>query len=100
MMGRAREKLFPPSREYVNIKSSSWLQITYSVPSGPTVPSKPSAAPLSSRGSPGCASISIGSDHVLPSSVDREMTICESVSRHRVQPMYKLPANLLLLLSA
>src|SRR5215470_17712120 len=99
-IGRACEKVLPPSFDEVNMMSSSWLQIAYSVPSGPTVPSKPSAAPLSSRGNPGCASISTGADQVFPSSVDRETTICESVIRHRVHPTYRLPANLLFELSA
>src|SRR5678809_1408281 len=99
-MARAREKVFPPSRDEVNIMLSSWLQIAYSVPSGATAPSKPSAAPLSSRGKPGWASTSTGCDHVFPSSVEREITICESVRRQRVHPTYKLPAYLLFVLSA
>src|SRR5437016_12142415 len=92
---RGSEKVRPPSREVVRTILPLSAHTTNSVPSRPTVPAKPSSAPLSSRGRPRCLSISTGSDQLLPASVERENKICESASVQRVQPTYRLPKRVL-----
>src|SRR5580658_847659 len=90
-MSRTGMNVCPPSRDRVNCSLLAADHTAYSVPSLSTAPAKPSNAPLSSRGSPRWPLISLGSDHVMPPSVERDSRICESVRVHRVHPTYRLP---------
>src|SRR5256712_14223564 len=89
-------KAFPPSEDDVNTTLLPSAQTTYSAPSAPTAPVKPSTLPLSSRGSPARVLMRIGGDQVVPWPLERENRITELSSVNSVQPMYRAPAKRLL----
>src|ERR1700675_2799070 len=99
-MVRERENLCLPSFDTASTIPERSDHTTYSVPSAPTAPVKPSTAPLSSRGKPSRVLISMGFDQDFPPSVEREKSMIDFWRENSVHPTYRLPAYFDCVLSA